>query len=177
MNQQQADFIAAGVPAAQACEKQTDVPACVSLAQCIIESSNDKGWGMSDLAQKANNYFGIKANQFELADHDYQEFPTHEYENGKRVLVMANFAQYANIAESFLAHGLLLTRAHYKPAMNCLPNVDKFCWALGPKLPGHPEGCAYSTAPDYHDKLMQIIRIYNLQQYNQPAPQLADQEV
>ena len=163
MNQQQLDFMAMAVTPAQECERQTRVPASVTLAQAILES----GWGGTQLASEYNNFFGIKANQFQLADHDYCEFKTAEYEHGQRVLVMAEFAQYATPAESFLAHGQLLTRAHYQPAMDCLPDVNRFCWALGPKLPGHPEGCGYSTAPEYRDRLMQIIVLYNLMQYDQ----------
>lgn len=162
MTQDQIDFLAITIVAARTCQRQTGVPASVTLAQAILES----GWGRSDLAQGYNNYFGIKANQSELADHDYHEFPTHEYESGKLVLVMADFAQYASATESFLTHGQLLSSPHYAQAMACRPDIDKFCWALGPKIPGHPEGCGYSTAPQYHDSLMQLVRIYRLTDYD-----------
>jgi flagellum-specific peptidoglycan hydrolase FlgJ len=165
MNDDQNDFMKMAVPAAITCQKQTRVPASVTIAQAILES----GWGKTGLASKFNNFFGIKANQSQCADHDYCEFQTAEYENGSKVMVEAEFAQYATPTESFLAHGQLLSRPHYAPAMACLPSVDKFCWALGPKLPGHPEGCGYSTAPMYHDNLMQLIRIYNLTQYDVTA--------
>jgi flagellum-specific peptidoglycan hydrolase FlgJ len=146
--------------------KQTGLPASVTVAQAILESR----WGRSELAQGYNNYFGIKANQEDLADHDYHEFPTTEYKNGQRVMVEADFAQYASITECFMAHAALLCRPHYSPAIACLPDVDKFCWALGPRIPGHPEGCGYSTAPQYHDSLMQLVRLYNLKQYDIVTP-------
>lgn len=165
MDEQQNEFMKMAVPSAQICERQTLVPASVTIAQAILES----GWGKTGLATEYNNYFGIKANQSQIADKDYCEFKTAEYENGARVLVMADFAQYATPTESFLAHGQLLSNTHYLPAKNCLPDVDKFCWALGPKIPGHPEGCGYSTAPQYHDSLMQLIRMYDLTQYDVPA--------
>jgi flagellum-specific peptidoglycan hydrolase FlgJ len=168
MSEAENQFLQWAVPAAMTCERQTDVPAPVTIAQAILES----GWGQTGLAQKANNYFGVKANQSELADHDYQEFPAHEVLSGKLVPVMADFAQYATPTESFLAHAQLLCSTHYAPAMHCLPDLDKFCWALGPKLPGHPEGCTYSTAPEYHDKLMQLIRMYQLAQYGRSPSQI-----
>jgi len=162
MTPEQTTFLAMSGEAARASMKTTNVPASVTVAQAILES----GWGKTGLAQKCNNYFGIKANQEQLADRDYCEFPTTEYENGHRVMVEADFAKYDSPAECFVAHGQLLNRPHYAAAMACVPNVDKFCWALGPKIPGHPEGCGYSTAPQYHDSLMQLIRLYNLTQYD-----------
>ncbi len=162
MTQDQLDFLSMSGAAARVSMKATGVPASVTVAQAILES----GWGETGLAQKYNNFFGIKANQDQLADHDYCEFQTAEYENGQRVLVEADFAQYSTPEECFTAHGQLLCRSHYTAAMACVPNVDKFCWALGPKIPGHPEGCGYSTAPQYHDSLMQLLRLYNLTQYD-----------
>jgi len=164
MQQFQLDFMSFAVPAAQTCEQQTGVPASVTIAQAILES----GWGRTGLATKYNNFFGIKANQDQIAAKDYCAFQTTEYENGQKVMVEADFAQYATPAESFLAHGQLLSRPHYQAAMDCRPDIDKFCWALGPVLPGHPEGCGYSTSPQYHDSLTQLIRLYNLTQYDQP---------
>ena len=50
-------FIAAVGAAAQQSQKETKVPASVTIAQAILESD----WGNSLLSKKANNYFGIKA--------------------------------------------------------------------------------------------------------------------
>jgi flagellum-specific peptidoglycan hydrolase FlgJ len=162
MTPDQIAFLATASEAARASMK-TGVPPSVTVAQAILES----GWGKTGLAREFNNFFGIKANQFQFAARDYCEFPTHEVENHMMKVVLGRFARYATPADSFAAHAALLCRDHYKPAMNCLPNVDKFCWALGPKIPGHPEGCGYSTFPEYHDRLMQLIRLYNLTQYDQ----------
>jgi flagellum-specific peptidoglycan hydrolase FlgJ len=162
MTSDQIEFLAFAGPAAQISARETRVLASVTVAQAILES----GWGKTGLAREFNNFFGIKADQQQLADRDYCEFPTHEVENHLTITVLGKFAQYSTPAESFAAHAALLCRTHYSPAMHCLPNVDKFCWALGPKIPGHPEGCGYSTLPEYHDRLMQLIRLYNLTQYD-----------
>ena len=162
MTSEQTTFLSAAGEAARASMKATKVPASVTVAQAILES----GWGKTELARKYNNYFGIKANQEQLAAKEYCEFPTAEYENGQRVMVTADFASYPSLADCFTAHASLLCRPRYAAAMACIPDVDKFCWALGPKIPGHPEGCGYSTAPQYHDSLMQLIRLYNLTQYD-----------
>ena len=55
-NLQQAFLDATGQGARDAAF-QTGVPASVTVAQAILESD----WGRSQLAQAANNYFGIKA--------------------------------------------------------------------------------------------------------------------
>ena len=49
-------FIKAAGSAAKKSEKQTCVPASVTVAQAILES----GWGEAHMGH-ANNYFGIKA--------------------------------------------------------------------------------------------------------------------
>src|ERR1035441_4542952 len=98
--------LTAVVPAAQACQAQYKVPASVTLAQWTFESS----WGTSQLALKANNFFGIKATH--LSDHStYMEFPTDEYIAGVRTLIEADFERYPDAAASFAAHGSLLATA------------------------------------------------------------------
>jgi flagellum-specific peptidoglycan hydrolase FlgJ len=165
MNSQQNEFMTMAVPAAIASARATRVPASITIAQAILES----GWGETKLASQFNNFFGIKANQAQLADHDYCEFTSDEVENGKTVKVPGEeFAQYASPAECFTAHAQLLCRPHYAAAMACAADPDKFAWALGPRIPGHPEGCGYSTLPQYHDRLMQLVRLYDLKQYDVP---------
>jgi flagellum-specific peptidoglycan hydrolase FlgJ len=165
MTEDQNDFMAMTVPAAQSSARLTGVPASITIAQAILES----GWGKTALARDYNNFFGIKANQEQLADHDYCEFTAQEVVLHMLVKVPATgFAQYATPEESFAAHSQLLCRSHYAPAMACAGNPDKFAWALGPKIPGHPEGCDYSSLPQYHDRLMQLVHIYDLTQYDVP---------
>jgi flagellum-specific peptidoglycan hydrolase FlgJ len=161
----QNDFFDLAIPAARASMAATGVPASITIAQAILES----GWGRTRLATEFNNYFGIKANQEQIADHDYCEFNTQEEEGHDLKTITAKFAQYASPVESFTAHGLLLCRPHYITAMVRKDDPDAFAWALGPKTTAHPEGCGYSTLTAYHDRLMSLVRIYNLTQYDQLA--------
>ena len=142
-------------PAAQVCAQQWGVPASVTLAQWIYEST----WGTSQLAREANNYFGIKA----VPSEAYMEFPTHEVVQGRSVLEMAKFASYGTMFESFAAHGkLLASLSRYAPAMLFAKQPTTFAVAL--------QRCGYSTSPTYAARLQIAMRDYNLQQYDTPPP-------
>jgi len=148
-------------PAAQASFAKWRVPASVTLAQWIFEST----WGTSKLALLAKNYFGIKAMHVN-APETYEEFPTGEYENGKRVIVEALFEKFPDEAGSFDVHGQLLANAaRYKPAMAVSPNPYAFAVALA-------KG-GYSTTPDYAIQLIGAIHEYNLTQYDTLPPAAA----
>lgn len=157
MTPQEQSFLDATVPAAQACQQSCGVPASVTLAQAILES----GWGNTGLAREANNYFGIKAGAHATPD-QYMEFPTAEYENGKRVMVEAEFAKYPSVAASFIAHGLLLSSAQrYAPAMAVKDDPLAFAQQL--------QACGYSTSPTYASTLAELMREFNLMQYDLAA--------
>ena len=89
------------------------VPASVTIAQAILES----GWGGSELATRANNYFGIKcaavASPHQIGCIDKA---TWEHLNGNDVTVTASFRRYASMRDSFLDHGLFLTKPRYAAA-------------------------------------------------------------
>ena len=150
----------AAVPAAQAAQRKWGVPAPVTLAQWILESS----WGTSKLATSANNFFGIKA-AAHAAPETYVEFQTGEYENGRLVLVPALFARYESEAESFEAHArLLATAARYKRAMLAVAWPRVFALDLAT--------CGYSTAPQYGRVLIDLMNEYNLLPFSQLPPPL-----
>ena len=143
---------------AQTTARAWRVPASVTLAQCICESA----WGTSQLSRQANNYFGIKAVAGATA---YVELPTHEVVAGKTVSEMAKFARFGTVVDCFAAHAHLLdTLPRYAPAM--AHAGDPFAFARQLQL------CGYSTNPDYAAELGQLIRHYNLQQYDvDPSPE------
>jgi flagellum-specific peptidoglycan hydrolase FlgJ len=116
------------VKAAQISMMQWEVPASVTLAQCIEESSSaKKGWGQSDLALQCHNYFGVKAVQGQ----DYGKYMSPEYVKGVRVMELSAFAKYPSAEESFYAHAkLLATLPRYKPAMADVGDVVSFCAEL-----------------------------------------------
>ena len=150
------------VAAAIASQQATGVPASITIAQAILES----GWGQTGLAKKANNYFGIKA-VADLVPERYIELPTHEVVNGHSVEERARFARFATIEDGFRAHALLLSQTfRYQPAMQCKNDAAQFAEAL--------QRCGYSTNPKYAETLMQLVREFDLTQYDvQPGKEPA----
>lgn len=167
MTQQQSVFLQMAVPLAQAAQKRWGVPTSVTLAQAIIESSNELGWGMSELAREANNFFGIKASN----THDpntYVELKTHEYVGGTLKELPADFARFTTPGDSFDAHALLLASARrYQPAMHVAKDPLAFAASLGP--------CGYSTNPNYGGILRQLMTRYDLTQFDIPPDGSANQ--
>ncbi|WP_203981692.1 sporangiospore maturation cell wall hydrolase GsmA, partial [Planosporangium flavigriseum] len=151
-----AQYIAAAVPAAQQGYREFQVPASVTIAQSILES----GWGRSGLAAKDRNYFGIKCfsgNPGPIANgcHTYATFectpncyPTY-----------ATFRTYASITDSFRDHGYFLTtNSRYRPAFNYSNNADQFLVEI--------KKAGYATDPNYVSKVQNLMRTYNLYQYD-----------
>ena len=60
LSSQQLQFLLRVAPGALEGERVYQVPACVTLAQAILESATSAGWGSSLLFRIANNPFGIK---------------------------------------------------------------------------------------------------------------------
>jgi flagellum-specific peptidoglycan hydrolase FlgJ len=154
VNELQSTFLKMAAPAAMHSEAATGVPASITIAQAILES----GWGCTGLARRANNFFGIKA-AHHVAPDSYIEMPTHEVVNGRTVEEEAEFMKYRSAADSFTAHGLLLSSAsRYQPAMAVRDNPAQFAVAL--------EQCGYSTNPNYATELMRLVREFDLAQYD-----------
>jgi len=154
-----AAFIAQCVEPAKANQRRYGVPASVTIAQAILES----GWGRSDLATKASNYFGIKCSA-QASPHQVGcvDRETWEHLNGNDVTVTASFRRYASMADSFLDHGLFLTsRPRYAAAFEPGLSADEFARRI------HAAG--YATDPAYPGKLIDLMDRYQLRQYDQPA--------
>ena len=118
------------------------IPAAITMAQGVLESSA----GQSELAVKANNHFGIKC----ASDWVGRTY-THDDETKNEC-----FRQYASPADSYEDHSLFLQRKRYG-SLFALPLADYKGWAHGLKA------CGYATDPEYADKLIRIIELYNLQ--------------
>jgi flagellum-specific peptidoglycan hydrolase FlgJ len=173
MNATQSEYFRMAVPAALYCQKTYGVPASIQLAQGALES----GWGQSGLAKQCNNFFGVKAAHDAKPD-TYRAFETTEYEHGQLVHVEADFAKYASVTLGFAAHARLLALApRYKPAMAVRGDAAAFAREL--------QECGYSTnrpplashPPYYADALMELVREFDLTQYDAPPqPPAAAQE-
>ena len=117
--------------AAVASESATGMPAAVTAAQCIIESS----WLM---VCPGNNCFGIKATD---TSETYQF--THEYIDGKWEEEKLAFEAYPTLAACFTAHARLLQGGRYAAswaAYMATKNINAFIRDIGP---------IYATAPRY----------------------------
>ena len=124
-----------------------DIPASITLAQGILESGN----GLSTLAQKSNNHFGIKC---------------HSDWKGKRVYHDDDrrnecFRKYPSPEGSFNDHSIFLTsRGRYEFLFD-LPQDDYKAWAKGLKKAG------YATDRKYPKKLISFIENFELYRYDE----------
>ena len=120
------------------------IPASITMAQAILES----GSGNSELAQKANNHFGIKC---------------HKEWDGKKVFHDDDsknecFRKYQTVYESFEDHSKFLTTRDRYSFLFSLDISDYKEWAHGLKKAG------YATNPKYAQLLIKIIEENNLQE-------------
>lgn len=125
------------------------IPASITLAQGLLES----GAGLSRLATQANNHFGIKC---------------HNGWTGKTIYVDDDikndcFRSYSSARESYVDHSKFLQGNRYKSLFS-LKTTDYKGWARGLKA------CGYATNPQYADKLIEIIELYQLHQYDTNTP-------
>lgn len=121
------------------------IPASITLAQGLLES----GAGKSELAQKANNHFGIKCHSWD----------------GKRIYHDDDkkgecFRSYKNVRDSYEDHSIFLATGSRYAFLFKYSETDYVAWARGLKRAG------YATSPTYADKLIDIIERYNLDQYD-----------
>ena len=121
------------------------VPASITLAQGLLESRA----GLSDLARRGNNHFGIKCHDWtgarQYADDD---------ERGEC------FRVYDNVRQSFDDHSLFLAKQPRYARLFKLKATDYKGWARGLK------DCGYATNPKYAQSLIQIIELYGLDDYD-----------
>ena len=138
--------------------ERAGIPASIKLAQALLESNA----GQSELAQHANNHFGIKCGAdwdgktFFKKDDDYDE-------NGK--LIKSCFRSYRRPQESFIAHSEFLRDPKKEWRYGFLFHLDPMdykSWASGLKKSG------YATSATYDSKLIAIIERYQLFQYDRP---------
>lgn len=146
--------------------KQSGILASVSFAQFILES----GYGKSELAQKANNVFGMKkslsGNTWDGSVWDgisiYTK-KTQEYENGAYVTITADFRKYPSVEKSIADHSAYLlgakngSKLRYEGLKGCT-DYKKAAQII--------KAGGYATSPDYAEKLCSIIERWNLTQYD-----------
>ena len=122
------------------------IPASITLAQGIIESSA----GLSPLATEANNHFGIKC-------HEDWKGATFKYDDDRK---KECFRKYNSAAESFKDHSNFLKTKQRYAVLFTYDLSDYKAWAKGLK------SCGYATNPQYAKVLIKCIEDYDLHQWD-----------
>lgn len=139
---------------AQKIQSETGIPASIILGQIMLESGGQYAGGLSGLAVKGKNLFGIKG----TGTAGSVTMPTTEVYNGVAQKVNASFRAYNSYYESMLDHAKLLSKERYAKYLKSATTVNEF--AQGIKNGG------YATDPSYVSKLLGIISKNNLNQYD-----------
>ena len=129
--------------------ERTGVPASITLAQGLVESRA----GLSPLASKGNNHFGIKCHN----DWKGRKMYADDDKAGEC------FRVYPTADKSFMDHSdFLRYRDRYKFLFE-LDKTDYKGWARGLKKAG------YATDPAYANKLIKVIEEYELYRFDVKA--------
>lgn len=130
------------------------IPASVTLAQGILESSN----GQSRLARNENNHFGIKATPSWIAGGGKYGIYTDDKPNEK-------FCSYDSVGDSYEHHSRFLKEnSRYAGCIKLSPD-DYKGWAQGIEKAG------YATGGKYAENLQKIIEQNGLQKYDRQVMQ------
>ena len=130
--------------------KRYGIPASVTLAQGILESSN----GESELSRLGNNHFGIKATASWLKNGGEYLVYTDDKPNEK-------FCKYSSVADSYEHHSKFLANSQrYAKCFQLSPD-DYKGWTKGIAKAGYASGMGYAA------HLQDIIERNGLQKYDQ----------
>ena len=130
------------------------IPASVTLAQGILESSN----GQSRLARNENNHFGIKATSSWIAEGGKYGIYTDDKPNEK-------FCSYDSVGDSYEHHSRFLKEnSRYAGCFKLSPD-DYKGWAQSIEKAG------YATGGKYAENLQKIIEQNGLQKYDRQVMQ------
>lgn len=130
--------------------KRYGIPASVTLAQGMLESSN----GESELSRLGNNHFGIKATASWLKNGGEYLVYTDDKPNEK-------FCKYSSVADSYEHHSKsLANNQRYAKCFQLSPD-DYKGWTKGIAKAGYASGMGYAA------HLQDIIERNGLQKYDQ----------
>ena len=148
-------------------QKKSGILASVSMAQFILES----GYGKSELAQNANNVFGMKkslsGNNWSGSSWDgksvYTKKTKEQNADGSYVTITAEFRKYKCVEDSIADHSAYLLGA--KNGSKLRYAGLKGCTDYKKAAQIIKDG-GYATSLTYVDKLCDIIKRWNLTQYD-----------
>ena len=148
-------------------QKKTGILASISLAQFILES----GYGKSELAQNANNVFGMKkslsGNTWSGSTWDgksiYTKKTQEQNADGSYETITADFRKYACVEDSIADHSAYLLGA-MNGSKKRYPGIAGMTdYKAVAKL---IKDGGYATSLTYVEKLCNIIERWNLTQYD-----------
>lgn len=142
------EFTERYAPLAIKLQQRYGIPSSVILAQMAYESR----WGNSELAQKGNNFFGIKANRNWLA----QGLPYSVHDDDHPNEKFCNFSS----AEESLEHYIKLLMTNRYARCWRYGSTDYHHWLLAIKASG------YATRTDYATRCESIILQHKLHKYD-----------
>lgn len=151
-------FIEKHKDAAMQAQIKYGIPASVILAQMALESR----WGQSQLAERENNYFGMKATK------QWQS-------SGKPVAYYSDdrpnepFKKYSNAQESINDYVRLMMSDTYKRCHG-FASDDYRNWITGISAAG------YATDKSYREKVIKTIEANNLDRFDKQAIELAREQ-
>lgn len=148
-------------------QKKSGILASVSMAQFILES----GYGKSELAQGANNCFGMKkslsGNTWSGSAWDgrsvYTKKTQEQNADGSYVTITADFRRYGCVEDSIADHSTYLLGA--KNGNKLRYDGLKGCTDYKKVVQVIKDG-GYATSLTYVEKLCSIIERWNLTQYD-----------
>ena len=157
-------------------QQKTGILASISLAQFILES----GYGKSELAQEANNCFGMKkslsGNTWAGSVWDGKSIytkKTKEQRSWGTETVTAQFRKYACIEDSIADHSAYLTGAKKGSALRY--EGLKGC-ADYRKAAQIVKAGGYASSASYVEKLCSIIEQWKLTQYDADAAPVEEEQ-
>ena len=150
--------------------RKSGILASISAAQFILEC----GYGKSELAQNANNCFGMKkslsGNSWSGSTWDgksiYTKTTKEEYTPGVLTEITADFRKYTNVEDSIADHSAYLlgamngSKKRYEGLAGCT-DYKKAAQLI--------KDGGYATSSTYVEKLCSIIERWNLTQYDVKA--------
>lgn len=145
---------------------KSGVLASITIAQFCLES----GYGKSELAQNANNCFGMKTN---LSNNSWTGSTwdgtskytkkTWEVEKGQNITITAEFRKYMSVNDSIADHSAYLVGAKSGKKNRYEGIVGLTDYREAARL---IKAGGYATDPNYPDKLCRIIEDNNLTRFD-----------
>lgn len=143
------DFIVAIAPHAQKAQREYGTRPSVLIAQAALESN----WGESELAQEANNYFGIKGTNSD------PQYATREFWQNEWETTQASFKAYESMEDSVMDYADLMKNgtSWNSDIYNDVIEAETYKEAANAV-----QEAGYATDPDYAEKIIRIIEQYQL---------------